>query len=35
MIAFRVLRYYLRRGGFPATPLVLVIILGGLLERSL
>ena len=35
MIAFGVLGYFLRKGGFPAAPLVLAIILGGLLERSL
>jgi putative tricarboxylic transport membrane protein len=35
MIAFGVLGYLLRKGGFPAAPLVLALILGGLLERSL
>ncbi len=35
MLAFGVLGYFLRKGGFPAAPLVLAIILGGLLERSL
>ena len=35
MIAFGVFGYFLRKGGFPAAPLVLAIILGGLLERSL
>ena len=34
MIAFGVLGYFLRKG-VPAAPLVLAIILGGLLERSL
>lgn len=34
MIAFGVLGYFLRKGGFPAAPLVLALILGGLLERS-
>jgi putative tricarboxylic transport membrane protein len=35
MLAFGVFGYFLRKGGFPAAPLVLAIILGGLLERSL
>jgi putative tricarboxylic transport membrane protein len=34
MIAFGVFGYLLRKGGFPAAPLVLAMILGRLLERS-
>jgi len=34
MILFGVLGYFLRRGGYPAAPLVLAMILGGMLERS-
>jgi putative tricarboxylic transport membrane protein len=35
MIAFGVLGYLLRKGGFPAAPLILAMILGPILERSL
>jgi len=35
MIAFGVLGYFLRKGGFPAAPLVLAMILGKILESSL
>ena len=35
MIAFGVLGYFLRKGGYPAAPLVLALILGQILERSL
>ena len=35
MIVFGVLGYFLRKGGFPAAPLVLAMILGRILERSL
>jgi putative tricarboxylic transport membrane protein len=35
MIVFGVLGYFLRKGGFPAAPLVLALILGQMLERSL
>jgi putative tricarboxylic transport membrane protein len=35
MMVFGVLGYLLRKGGFPAAPLVLAIVLGGLFERSL
>lgn len=34
MIFFGVLGYFLRKGGFPAAPLVLAMILGRILERS-
>jgi len=34
MVAFGVLGYFLRKGGFPAAPLVLALILGRILERS-
>ena len=34
MIVFGVLGYFLRKGGFPAAPLVLAMILGRMLERS-
>jgi putative tricarboxylic transport membrane protein len=34
MLAFGVLGYLLRKGGFPAAPLVLAMILGRILERS-
>ncbi len=34
MIGFGVLGYFLRKGGFPAAPLVLALILGRILERS-
>lgn len=35
MVVFGVLGYFLRKGGFPAAPLVLAMILGRILERSL
>lgn len=35
MVIFGVLGYFLRKGGFPAAPLVLAMILGRILERSL
>lgn len=35
MVVFGVLGYFLRKGGFPAAPLVLAMILGSILERSL
>jgi putative tricarboxylic transport membrane protein len=35
MIIFGVLGYFLRKGGFPAAPLILALILGRILERSL
>ncbi len=34
MAFFGVVGYFLRKGGFPAAPLVLAMILGGILERS-
>jgi putative tricarboxylic transport membrane protein len=34
MILFGVLGYFLRKGGYPAAPLVLAMILGAMLERS-
>jgi putative tricarboxylic transport membrane protein len=34
MIVFGVFGYFLRKGGFPAAPLVLAMILGRILERS-
>jgi putative tricarboxylic transport membrane protein len=34
MVAFGVLGYFLRKGGVPAAPLVLALILGRILERS-
>ena len=34
MIVFGVMGYFLRKGGFPAAPLVLALILGRILERS-
>ena len=35
MVIFGVLGYVLRKGGFPAAPLVLALILGRMLEHSL
>jgi len=35
MMAFGVLGYLLRKGGFPGAPLVLAMLLGPILERSL
>jgi putative tricarboxylic transport membrane protein len=35
MIVFGILGYVLRKGGFPAAPLILAMILGPILERSL
>ena len=35
MIAFAILGYFLRKGGFPAGPMVLAMILGRILELSL
>lgn len=35
MVLFGVVGYFLRKGGFPAAPLVLAMILGRILERSL
>jgi putative tricarboxylic transport membrane protein len=35
MVAFGILGYLLRKGGFPAAPLILAMILGPILERSL
>jgi putative tricarboxylic transport membrane protein len=35
MIVFGILDYVLRKGGFPAAPLILAMILGPILERSL
>lgn len=35
MVAFGVLGYFLRKGGFPAAPLILAMILGPMLERTL
>jgi putative tricarboxylic transport membrane protein len=35
MVVFGILGYFLRKGGFPAAPLVLALILGQILERSL
>jgi putative tricarboxylic transport membrane protein len=34
MMVFGVVGYFLRKGDFPAAPLVLALILGGILERS-
>jgi len=35
MIIFGILGYFLRKGGFPAAPMVLALILGRILELSL
>jgi putative tricarboxylic transport membrane protein len=35
MIGFGIFGYLLRKGGFPAAPLILAMILGPILERSL
>jgi putative tricarboxylic transport membrane protein len=35
MVAFGVMGYLMRKGGFPPAPLILAMILGPILERSL
>jgi putative tricarboxylic transport membrane protein len=35
MVAFGVFGYLIRKGGFPAAPLILAMILGPILERTL